>query len=635
MNRSFGISAKIWLSLGILVFGYLGSMMLGFFLGRQAELRLHMVSEYLFPAAKQSQLALVAFKEEIKFFDDVVVLGEESFIASAKEKGKDAHDFLTNVVAIKGISQRKKERIEKTIKKLDEFNRMAIYVYSDLSEYLDAMQAADEGKDDKKDLREKAFYLAEQTKVITRELTSYAREFSDELKGELAEIRENTRRQRYINMVVFFLVVIVALGLISIIISRSISRPLQKTFMLESAVEQSVDGIAVSELNGDIRFANQAWADMHGYAADEIAGMNMDSFYSDEQLSGEYELFKDHVVEKGAHTGSLGHKRKDGTTFISMMTSTVLKERGSGGVSIVNIARDITENKNQEKELRAAKEKTEEANIALQRSLEMLRQTQDHLVQSEKMVSLGGLVAGVAHEINTPIGVGLTAASFLADKVEEYEKLFLSDDLKRSDLEKMMRISRESSTILLTNLDRAAELVRSFKQVAVDQSEAEQRKFNVKQYMDDLLVSLGPNFRQNRHSVTVNCPDDLEVDSYPGVFSQVITNLLMNSLQHGFDNINNGEISIDISKDDHRNELNIYYQDNGKGMSEEAAKKVFEPFFTTRRGQGGTGLGLHIVYNLVTQALGGKILCKSSLNKGTVFSISLPVKHAPFSQVDL
>ncbi len=625
MKRSFGISVKIWLSLGILVLGYFGSMMLGFFLGQQTELRLHMISEYLFPAAKQSQLALVAFKEEIRFFDDVVVLGEESFISSAKEKGRLSLDFLMNIMAIDGLSELKKERIEKTVQKLNEFNRIAIIVYSDLSEYLEVMQAG-EVEDDKKSLRQKAFLLAEQTKVIKRELTSYASEFSDELKGELAQIRENTRRQRYINLVVFFLVVIVALGLISIIISRSISRPLQKTFMLESAVEQSVDGIAVSELNGNISFANQAWAEMHGYGPEEISGMNMDSFHTDEQLQNELASFKKVIIDKGAQTGSVGHKKKDGTTFISMMTSTILKRNGNSDLSIVNIARDITENKRQEKELRMAKEKTEETNIALQESLEILRQTQDHLVESEKMVSLGGLVAGVAHEINTPLGVGLTASSFLADKTAEYEKLFLSGELKRSDLEKLMKISKESSTILLTNLERAAGLVRSFKQVAVDQSEVEHRKFNLKQYIDDLLVSLRPNFRQNKHTVSVQCLDDLEVDSYPGVFSQVITNLLMNSIQHGFDNIDNGEISIDINTNENSDELRINYRDNGKGMSKEAEKKVFEPFFTTRRGQGGTGLGMHIVYNLVTQVLGGKILCKSFSGKGTLFSINVPLK---------
>ena len=159
----------------------------------------------------------------------------------------------------------------------------------------------------------------------------------------------------------------------------------------------------------------------------------------------------------------------------------------------------------------------------------------------------------------------------------------------------------------------------------MDQSEVEHRKFNVKQYIDDVLVSLGPNFRQNRHAVSVQCPDDLEVESYPGVFSQVITNLLMNSLQHGFDHIDDGKISIDINKNEKSDELLIDYHDNGKGMNKEAEKKVFEPFFTTKRGQGGTGLGMHIVYNLVTQALGGKILCKSSLGKGTLFSISLPL----------
>lgn len=624
MNRSFGISVKIWLSLGILVLGYFGSMMLGFFMGRQAEVRLLIISEYLFPAAKQSQLALVAFKEEIRLFNDVVVLGEESLIESAKRKGVDAQDFLTHIVAMAHISDTKKQRIEKTIEKLHQFNQRAIVVYSDLGRYLDITEM-DGVSDEHRNLREKAFKLAEQTKVLKKELTLYAREFSDELKGELAEIGENTRRQRYTNLTVFFLVVIIALGLIAVIISRSISRPLEKTFMLESAVEQSVDGIAVSEINGEIRFANQAWAEMHGYSTEEIASMNMDSFHTEEQIQNELIPFIHVVMEKGAHTDSVAHKKKDGTTFVSMMTSTILKRRGERDTRMVHIARDITENKKQEKELRMAKEKTEETNIALQESLEILRQTQKHLVESEKMASLGGLVAGVAHEINTPLGVGLTASSFLADKTEEYEKLFLSGELKRSDLEKLIKISKESSAIMFTNLDRAAELVRSFKQVAVDQSEEDYRTFNFKNHIDDLIVSLRPRFRQNKPSIIVECDSELEIEGYPGVFSQVITNLFMNSLQHGFDDMDQGEILIDIHLSENGNDLYIDYRDNGKGMSKDEEKKVFEPFFTTKRGQGGTGLGMHIVYNLVTQTLGGKIFCISSPGKGTLFSIVVPV----------
>jgi signal transduction histidine kinase len=259
---------------------------------------------------------------------------------------------------------------------------------------------------------------------------------------------------------------------------------------------------------------------------------------------------------------------------------------------------------------------------ALRDSLEELKSTQARLVQTEKMAALGNLVAGVAHEINTPLGVGITAASFLNEKTEEYVSKYKNEGLKRSELEKYTGIASESSAMILTNLNRAADLVKSFKLVAVDQSTDERRKFNLKEYLDKLLFSLEPNFKRTKHTVTLNCPEDLVISSYPGIFSQIITNLMMNSLVHGFKEVDDGKIKIDIYKEENR--ISLCYTDNGMGMDTETLEKVFDPFFTTNRSSGGTGLGIHILYNLVTQSLGGQMECTSTPEKGVVFLIRIP-----------
>ncbi len=259
---------------------------------------------------------------------------------------------------------------------------------------------------------------------------------------------------------------------------------------------------------------------------------------------------------------------------------------------------------------------------ALQDSLKELKSTQNQLVQSEKMAALGNLVAGVAHEINTPLGVGITAASFLNEKTKDYVSKYNNGGLKRSDLEKYVNIASESSAMILTNLNRAADLVKSFKQVAVDQSTDERRKFNLKEYLDKLLFSLEPKFKRTKHTVTLNCPEDLVISSYPGIFSQIITNLMMNSLAHGFKEVDEGKIDLDIYKE--KNLIVLCYTDNGTGMDTDTLEKVFDPFFTTNRSSGGTGLGMHILYNLVTQSLSGHMECTSTPEKGVVFLIRIP-----------
>jgi signal transduction histidine kinase len=260
----------------------------------------------------------------------------------------------------------------------------------------------------------------------------------------------------------------------------------------------------------------------------------------------------------------------------------------------------------------------------LKASLEVIQKTQKQLVESEKMASLGELVAGVAHEINTPIGLAVTESSFMEYKTSELAKKYRISKMKRSDLEKYMKTVTEASVGILKNLNRAANLIQNFKQVAVDQSNEQKRQINVYQYLNEILISLRPKYKRTRHKITVNCPDDIDIITYPGAFYQVISNLIMNSLIHGFESIDNGEMIFNISLQESK--ILIDYSDNGKGIEPDLISRIFDPFFTTKRGKGGTGLGLHIVYNLMVQNLKGSITCASEPNMGCRFLIKMPVK---------
>jgi signal transduction histidine kinase len=268
------------------------------------------------------------------------------------------------------------------------------------------------------------------------------------------------------------------------------------------------------------------------------------------------------------------------------------------------------------------KEELLETNQALSQSLVMVKRTQTQLVEAEKMAALGGLVAGVAHEINTPLGIGMTAASFLQRRCQDSARLLAEEKLKKSELDAYFAEAAESTNMILTNLTRAAKLIRSFKQVAVDQASEDKRNFNLKNYIEQVLISLNHRLRHTTHKVSVTCPDSLECNTYPGVLSQIITNFIENSLIHGYKDKENGEMLIDISKVN--GSLVFRYKDDGDGISEENRKKIFEPFFTTNRSQGGSGLGMNIVYNLVTQTIGGNIECISEPGKGVEFIISFP-----------
>lgn len=264
-----------------------------------------------------------------------------------------------------------------------------------------------------------------------------------------------------------------------------------------------------------------------------------------------------------------------------------------------------------------------DSNASLQNTIDTLQQTRQQLVDSEKMAALGGLVAGVAHEINTPIGVSVTAASFLQ---EQAEKLALPEadpdtETKLEPLARFREVAVNSSALILRNLRRADRLIKSFKQVAVDQSSEASRRIDLRSYLEEVLTSLQPSLR--KHKVELDCPHDINFETYPGAISQVISNLVMNSIAHAFKPDKPGRIQISAQVADDC--LRMVYRDDGIGMDEATRKRIFEPFFTTKRGTGGSGLGMHITWNLVTQALGGSIQCESAPGEGVCFTLTIPM----------
>lgn len=281
-------------------------------------------------------------------------------------------------------------------------------------------------------------------------------------------------------------------------------------------------------------------------------------------------------------------------------------------------------NESLEKKVQQRTSELESSNVELSQALEALQSTQSQFVEQEKMAALGGLVAGVAHEINTPIGVAMTSASHLDEEAKSFAKQYSKGGLTRRQLEEHVNITKECATILMTNLRRAAELIKSFKAVAVDQSTENCRDFELAQVLDEIITSLRPKLKPQRHQVTIECPTALVMRSYPGALFQVITNLVMNSIIHGFETKTAGEIHISVVQQ--QNQACLTYCDNGKGMAPNVLDRLFDPFFTTKRHQGGSGLGTHIVYNLVTQALGGTIDCRSEPEGGTTFVLSLPLR---------
>ncbi len=264
------------------------------------------------------------------------------------------------------------------------------------------------------------------------------------------------------------------------------------------------------------------------------------------------------------------------------------------------------------------------SNHELTKSIEALRQTQDQLIETGKMAALGEMVVGIAHEINTPLGVAMTAVSHIKDKSKKMEDEFNDDNVTKGDLRKFLEIINEASNLSYKSLSVSAELIEAFKKVAVTRGDEQKRWLNVKEFINEILSTLKTKLAVTNPYINIVVEDDLQVHSYPSAYYQIISGLVMNSLDHGFEFNEGGEISISITQE--QQYIKIEFYDDGKGMAPDEVSRVFNPFFTTKRGTGGTGLGLYIIYNLVTQKLGGTIECESEPNKGTLFKMVFPIE---------
>jgi len=269
-------------------------------------------------------------------------------------------------------------------------------------------------------------------------------------------------------------------------------------------------------------------------------------------------------------------------------------------------------------------ERTEELEVSndeLQKTFNNLQSTQDQLIHSEKMASLGGLVAGVAHEINTPVGMALTGITHFLDITKNIKLLYKDENMSEEEFEEYLSTSNDLANSINTNLVRAADLIRSFKQVAVDQSSEAKRVFNLNVYLHEILVSLRNFTKKTKIKIIINCSSNIKVNSYPGAFSQIITNLVMNSLHHGYNLGDVGEIVIGIKLVESK--LILEYSDDGKGIKKADLPRIYDPFYTTNREDGGSGLGMNILYNIITTSFNGKIECHSVENEGVTFQIEM------------
>ena len=261
----------------------------------------------------------------------------------------------------------------------------------------------------------------------------------------------------------------------------------------------------------------------------------------------------------------------------------------------------------------------------LNNSLTELKKTQSQLIESEKMAALTSLVAGVAHEINTPLGVGITATTSLKTNSERFTDNYKNNSLHRSEMDKYLENTKEALSLIENSFTRASEQVKTFKLITVEQNHNEIYPFNISEHLDTVLIILKPKLETRHHKIHIDCDEVLVVNSIQHLITQIFANLILNSIEHAFDEHQRGHIHIRIRADEYM--LNIDYKDDGKGLTQQEATDIFNPFNTTKRGDGHIGLGTTITYNIVTHALNGNISCSSHPNQGLTYHIEIPLKE--------
>lgn len=423
-----------------------------------------------------------------------------------------------------------------------------------------------------------------------------------------------------------------------IAIVRDITDRKREEERYKTILQASMDGFAIIDNAGVYVDVNETYLSIFGYSKNELLGKGSELL----SVPGESHKIKDYfeiIKRKGSARFETIVKKKSGE--IIDVEASIYRLSTADGYYCVFI-RDITERKKNEERIKSINIdlenrvqlrtiELEEKSRVLEDSLRKLESAQHQLVVSERMAAIGSLVAGVAHEINTPLGVGVTAASYIETSAINLKNDIDSGLSDREKIKTFVNNMNESASLLMSNLTKAAELVQSFKQVAVDQTSGEKRTFKVREYLESIVQSLHPYTKKFPIQIIIECPDDLIIDSYPGGLSQVMTNLINNSIVHAFP-VEREEI-IKIRVFSEWETLVIEYSDNGNGISSEIIDRIYDPFFTTKRNEGGSGLGLHIVFKIVTEQMRGKMICESTPGIGTVFSMKFSHKEVGIQKV--
>ncbi|MBU2513236.1 HAMP domain-containing histidine kinase [bacterium] len=321
----------------------------------------------------------------------------------------------------------------------------------------------------------------------------------------------------------------------------------------------------------------------------------------------------------------VGHAKDEFSRVVTATNNLLVTIQQNTKDRIIRIAEEermqgeLIERKRRQKELEEMRDKLERANQELSAALEDLKATQARLINSEKMAALGEVTASLSHEINTPLGLGVSGASHLHDELVEMEKSYRQNQVIKKDFEEFLAVGLEITEMITLNLRKGYRLIRSFKQIAVDQASETKRIFKVKAYTEQILMSMGNIITKSGHTVTIHCDDNLEIDGYPGAFSQIVNNLVMNSISHAFDDGDTGNITMEFEAKN--NKVIFIYSDDGKGIEPKNLDRIFEPFFTTKEGRGGTGLGMQVILDIVTKQYKGTVDCKSEVGKGVTFTI--------------
>ena len=343
-------------------------------------------------------------------------------------------------------------------------------------------------------------------------------------------------------------------------------------------------------------------------------------------LIGELVEFKDKLAESQLETDLAKDQIDEQNLLLEQEVARKTSSLSSTMLKMEVQQKELLKQRHSLQEENARRSKTEATltttNKNLIRSVKELNKAKERLLETEKMASLGKLSAEVSHEVSTPVGISITASSYLLEQMARLQQDLDQKKLSKKSVESFIKKANQSTELLTNNLNRASELLTSFKHIAVDQTSDKIRLINVSNYLDEIIQSIHPKLKKTNHCIKVHCDKNIDFYSHPGAIAQILINLILNSIMHGFENINRGEINIDIKS--YHGKLQIDYKDNGHGLNEEALNQLFKAFYTTKEGQGGTGLGTHIIYNLVVDTLNGTIVASSEVEQGLSYRIELP-----------